>query len=173
MSTTARKKRDVSQQRKNAWTSVMWNTTSSCNKCINHWNYKWTSAVQKDGSNNFPDSHFCVQSLYYKVWEGQIVQNYLVGWNLWLWSQQKIFPCCQFWEFEYVCYIYLSALAVGKIQMDTKSLSWWMEDKMSPEKMTLGFMNLRKRNFLFHIFASIAKYNSWIKVSYHLPCRIS
>lgn len=57
-------------------------------------------------------------------------------------------------------YVYLSALAVGKIQMDTNSLSQWMEDKMAQEKTTLGFMNLRKREFLFHIFASIAKYNS-------------
>lgn len=87
----------------------MWNTTLSCNKCINHWNYKRVSPVQKDGSNRFLDSHFCVQSLYYEVWEGQIIQNYLLGWNLWFWSQQKICPCCQIWEFVYMLHLLVSS----------------------------------------------------------------
>lgn len=115
MSITARKT-DISQQRKNAWTSVMWNTTLSSNKCINHWKHEymsadthWVSAVQKDSNNRFLDSHFYVHSFYYADWEWQIVQNYLLGWNLWFWSQQKICPCCQFWEFVYMLHLLVSS----------------------------------------------------------------
>lgn len=105
------RKTDISQQRKNARASEMWNTLS-CHKCINVWNYTWVSAVQKTvthSTNNFLDSHFCVQSLYYKVWEGQIVWNYLLGWSSWFWSQQKTCPCCQFWELVYVLHLLVSS----------------------------------------------------------------
>lgn len=59
-------------------------------------------------SNNFLDSCFCVQSLYYKIWERQIVWNYLLGWNSWFWSQQKTCPC-QFWEFVYALHLLVSS----------------------------------------------------------------